>query len=131
MNKVSEAREARLKQLDAATTKRSARTDEAIRGAVQVLNRAHLPINFSNIAKQAGVTRQTVYNSSFRKEIENLREKTSAPRPRSEIRSQTSEASLKKRLDVAFGEIERLKIENHKLRKSLSDVLLQVRTQAK
>lgn len=131
MSEVSEAREARLKRLNEATAKRSARTEDAIRSAVQALNRAHLPINFSSIAKQAGVTRQTVYNSSFRKEIENLREKTSASRPRSEVRSQTSEASLKKRLDVAFGEIERLKTENQKLRKSLSDVLLQVRTQAK
>ena len=91
------------------------------------LDERHVPITVAAVAKTAGVTRQTVYNSPFRKEIEALRDQTRGKSARSTVRATATEASLKQRLDLAYREIEKLREERDKLRQTLNAVLAQQR----
>ncbi|WP_295821071.1 DUF6262 family protein [uncultured Deinococcus sp.] len=120
-------RTVRVANLREVARQRKVRTEEAIRNAVVSLDERHVPITVAAVAKTAGVTRQTVYNSPFRKEIEALRDQTRGKSARSTVRATATEASLKQRLDLAYREIEKLREERDKLRQTLNAVLAQQR----
>lgn len=127
MNAKSTEKDVRANQLRALATLRKAKSERAIQAAVAELDKQHRPITVAAVAKRAGVTRQTVYNSSYRKEIEEIRDRTRSTDKQPTIRARASEASLKRRLDLALQEIQHLTAENAKLQKSLADILAQYR----
>jgi predicted nucleic acid-binding Zn-ribbon protein len=70
--------------------------------ALQRLDATGEAINFSSVAIAAGVSRQWLYTSSFRNEIEELRTRsTSASKqPKRPVREAASDASLRSRLSA-------------------------------
>jgi hypothetical protein len=97
--------------------------------AVQALRRLATtggPVTFDTVARTAGVSRSWLYaQSDLRIEIGRLRaQQGAAPgrAPNSPVpaRQRASEASLRRRLEVAGAEIRRLREENQQLREQLA-----------
>lgn len=97
--------------------------------AIERLDRAGQPVNFSAVATAAGVSRTWLYrNPAIRDLITRLRTEPSRPaRARAAQRATTE--SLRARLDAAAQEINRLRAENATLREQAARHLGQRRAQ--
>lgn len=119
------AAERRAEALRASRAATKAANEEAIRKAMQTLERAGKPITAKTVAKEAGVVRQTVYNSRFIDEIKQLTDST-AGRKKKAATTQASHAGLSRRLEDALAEIGRLRAENSALKVENSQLLEQL-----
>jgi hypothetical protein len=103
---------------------RRVRMHGAVRRALTELDAARQPVNISQVAAAAGVSRQWLYDSPFRKEIEELRRgsgrATSQPRP---ARESASENSLRSQLDTLRARLKETRAENAALRAELERAL--------
>ena len=97
--------------------------------AIERLDRAGQPINFSAVAAAAGVSRTWLYrNPGIRDLITRLRTEPSRP-ARTRAAQRATAESLRARLDAAAQEISRLRAENATLREHAARHLGRQRTQ--
>jgi len=93
--------------------------------AIRELERTGAPVSFAAVAQAAGVSRSWLYaEHNLRQEITRLREATrSAPTPAIPAGQRASDASLRRRLEVAEQRIRQLRADNDKLRRQLAHAL--------
>jgi hypothetical protein len=98
-----------------------AKAVQAIRG----LDRTGTPISFAAVAQAAGVSRSWLYTEhDLRQEIIRLRETTRrAPTCGIPAGQRASDASLRRRLEMAEQRIRQLREDNDKLRRQLAHAL--------
>ncbi|MCH9728507.1 MAG: transposase [Actinomycetia bacterium] len=88
------------------------------------LDAQNQPINISRVAIAAGVSRQWLYASPFRREIESLRDRSIGanvrPRP---AREAASDASLRTQVGALRERLREARAENQQLRKELETAL--------
>jgi predicted ribosome quality control (RQC) complex YloA/Tae2 family protein len=105
---------------------RKRKTKEKVENAIKRLTKDSKAINFNSVAKEAGVTKATLYNhSDIRERIEFLRDQqkkaySNARVKRDEANQDAMIASLRRRIKKLEGRIEELEDENKKLRKTES-----------
>ncbi len=93
--------------------------------AIRELDRTGAPISFAAVAHTAGVSRSWLYaEHDLRQEITRLREATRrAPTCGIPAGQRASDASLRRRLEVAEQRIRQLREDNDKLRRQLAHAL--------
>jgi hypothetical protein len=93
--------------------------------AIRELDRTGTPISFAAVAHAAGVSRSWLYTEhDLRQEITRLREATGrAPTSGIPAGQRASDASLRRRLEVAEQRIRQLRVDNDKLRRQLAHAL--------
>jgi len=94
----------------------------AVRRALQDLDAAGQPINISRVAAKAGVSRQWLYDSEYRTEIEKLRTLHPVLNSRP-ARERATEASLRAQLDTLRTRLTELRADNADLRRELERAL--------
>ncbi|MED0980514.1 DUF6262 family protein [Bacillus paramycoides] len=105
---------------------RKRKTKEKVETAIKRLTKDSKAINFNSVAKEAGVTKATLYNhSDIRERIEFLREQqekaySNSRVKRDEANQNAMNASLKRRIEKLEKRIEELEDENKELRKTES-----------
>ncbi|MGE7888985.1 DUF6262 family protein [Bacillus cereus] len=105
---------------------RKRKTKEKVENAIKRLTKDSKAINFNSVAKEAGVTKATLYNhSDIRERIEFLREQqekvySNARVKRNEANQDAMNASLRRRIEKLEARIKELEDENKKLRKTES-----------
>ena len=133
MKKVPESQMSAIKELN---TQRKQNTSERVNKAIDKLKRKNAPINFEAVAKEAGVSRATLYNNPKLKErIMGLRAMELAPSSESsaepkktkvqrledtvaELRARVRQLEAdKKNLIVQLVDYEETKAENERLRR--------------
>ena len=135
MKKVPESQMSAIKELN---SQRKQNTSERVNKAIDKLKRKNAPINFEAVAKEAGVSRATLYNNPKLKErIMGLRAMERAPSSESgaeskktkvqrledtvaELRARVRQLETdKKNLIVQLVDYEEMKAENERLRQQL------------
>ena len=96
-----------------------------IRASMLALEAERKPVNITSVARRAGLSRDTVYASPYRQEIERLRVKTADP-VRASVQATRTEDSLRRQLRDAQDEIQRLRGKVKKLEVDLAAVVVQV-----
>lgn len=92
--------------------------------ALRDLEQEGAPINISSVAATAGVSRQWLYGSPFRSEIETLRNRSTAPPARTRpIREAASDASLRAQNEALRQRLQEAREENTALRRELERAL--------
>lgn len=120
------AREEQIRHLH---EERKRKTKEKVENAIKRLTKDSKAINFNSVAKEAGVTKATLYNhSDIRERIEFLRDQqekaySNARVKRDEANQDAMNASLRRRIKKLEERIEELEDENKKLRKTESTEL--------
>lgn len=97
----------------------------AVTRAMRNMEQAGTPINISRVAAAAGVSRQWLYNSTFRAEIEVLRARhlSSASTAQRPVREAASEASLRAQNQALRQRLKEMHDENKALRHHLERIL--------
>ncbi|MGK0533317.1 DUF6262 family protein [Bacillus sp. 'calajunan'] len=119
-------REEQIKKLH---EERKRKTKEKVENAIKRLARDSKPINFNSVAKEAGVTKATLYNhSDIRERIEFLRDQQEKAYSNSRVKRDGANqnamiASLKRRIKKLEARIKELEDENKELRKVESNEL--------
>jgi hypothetical protein len=111
--------------LDRYREERRVRMNAAVTRAMRDLERANSPINISRVAAAAGVSRQWLYDSPFRAEIEARRERSAGMRPE-RIRpacEAATEASLRSQVEALRERLSEFRRENTSLRRELERAL--------
>jgi hypothetical protein len=99
--------------------------------AIRQLERTGAVVTFESVAESAGVSRSWLYGQvDLRVEIERLRDNTRKTRSPVPVRQQTSDASLRTRLQAALDQCRKLTEENSRLRRQLAHALGQRRVSA-
>lgn len=99
--------------------------------AIRQLERAGAVVTFEAISATAGVFRSWLYGQAdLRVEIERLRERTRKAPSSVPVRQQTSDASLRARLQAALDQCRKLSEENGRLRRQLAYALGEQRVSA-
>ncbi len=91
--------------------------------AIRDLDKRGIPINMSRVASAAGVSRQWLYDSPFREEIEQLRDGGSGKVARSSARDSATDASLRGQNEALRQRLTELRAENAELRQELERAL--------
>lgn len=93
--------------------------------AIHELAQAGTPVSFQTVAARAGVSRSWLYNQpDIKTEICKLRDLTTDPRPAPIPTWQRgSDASLRRRLEIANHRVRELADENQRLRRQLAQAL--------
>lgn len=92
--------------------------------ALRELDQARAPINFSSVASAAGVSRQWLYDSPFRAEIQALRARSFLPGTKARTaREAASEASVRAQNHALRQRLKEVREENRALRMELERVL--------
>lgn len=107
--------------LDHYREQRRERMHAEVTRTIRDLDKRGLPINVSRVAAAANVSRQWLYDSPFREEIERLRDTSRAPR--ASARDTASEASLRGQNEALRQRLTELRSENADLRKELERAL--------
>lgn len=107
--------------LDQYRDQRRERMHAEVTRTIRDLDKRGLPINVSRVAAAANVSRQWLYDSPFREEIERLRDTSRAPR--ASARDTASEASLRGQNEALRQRLTELRSENADLRKELERAL--------
>jgi hypothetical protein len=95
--------------------------------ALRELDAQGCPINMTRVAAAAGVSRQWLYASPFRQEIESLRNRPGATGRARPARQAASDASLRVQLDAMRERLQEARAQNQRLRMELERVLGVVR----
>ena len=113
-----------------AARRRAAATRRRAVAAIRRMDNAGQPISFDTVAREAQVSRSWLYNQpDLRAEIERLRTRRH-PRPtepRLPDRQRASDASQRRRLEVATERNRQLEAENRHLREALAVALGELR----
>ncbi|KMN44564.1 DUF6262 family protein [Bacillus sp. LK2] len=102
---------------------RKRKTKEKVENAIKRLTKDSKAINFNSVAKEAGVTKATLYNHfDIRERIEFLRDQqekaySNARVKRNEANQDAMNASLRRRIEKLEARIKELEDENKELRK--------------
>lgn len=107
--------------LDQYRDQRRERMHAEVTRTIRDLDKRGLPINVSRVAAAANVSRQWLYDSPFREEIERLRDTSRAPR--ASARDTASEASLRGQNEALRQRLTEVRSENADLRKELERAL--------
>lgn len=107
--------------LDQYRDQRRERMHAEVTRTIRDLDKRGLPINVSRVAAAANVSRQWLYDSPLREEIERLRDTSRAPR--ASARDTASEASLRGQNEALRQRLTELRSENADLRKELERAL--------
>ena len=109
----------------AAARRRSEATRRRAVAALRRMDNAGIPVTFDAVARQGRVSRSWLYNQpDLRAEIERLRERQQpAARQLVPDRQRASDASLRRRLEIATARIRRLEADNKRLRDALAQAL--------
>ena len=105
---------------------RKRKTKEKVEDAIKRLTKDSKAINFNSVAKEAGVTKATLYNhSDIRESIKFLRDQqekvySNARVKRDEANQNAMNASLRRRIEKLEARIKELEDENKELRKKES-----------
>lgn len=111
-----------------ANTRRHEAALSAARHAIQQLQREGEPVNFSAVARSAGVSRQWLYRQGQIRDL--ICRLSHQEPPAAALTAQRASAdSLRQRLDTARAEITRLRAENRSLRDQIARQLGLQRTQ--
>lgn len=116
-------REEQIKHLH---EERKRKTKEKVENAIKRLTKDSKAINFNSVAKEAGVTKATLYNhSDIRERIEFLRDQqekaySNARVKRDEVNQNALIASYTRRIEKLERRIKELEDENKKLRQDKS-----------
>ena len=116
----------REEQLRRLHEERKRKTKEKVENAIKRLTKDSRAINFNSVAKEAGVTKATLYNhSDIRERIEILRDQqekaySNARVKRDEANQNAVISSLRRRIEKLEERIKELEDENKKLRKDES-----------
>lgn len=117
----------------AAARRRATATRRRAAATLRRMDNAGQPISFDAVSRAAKVSRSWLYNQpDLRTEIERLRDKRSpspAVRPVPD-RQRASDASLRRRLEIATQRSRELEAENQQLREALALALGEQRTAA-
>ncbi|MGB8503517.1 DUF6262 family protein [Mycobacterium sp.] len=117
----------------AAARRRATATRRRAAATLRRMDNAGQPISFDAVSREAKVSRSWLYNQpDLRTEIERLRDKRSpspAVRPVPD-RQRASDASLRRRLEIATQRSRELEAENQQLREALALALGEQRTAA-
>jgi len=110
----------RKEQLKTLHESRKAHTYQKVDEAIQRLLRASESINFNSVAKEAGLSKATLYNNSeLRKRIEGLRKQQSqAPTPK-QLNRERNENSKDAVIESLKRRIKKLEEENKQLREQV------------
>jgi outer membrane murein-binding lipoprotein Lpp len=114
--------------LDRYRDERRSQMQAAVTRAMRELDKSGQPINISRVAAAAGVSRQWLYDSPFRAEIERLRERhvgTSSRRP--PAKQTSSEASLRAQNEALRQRLKEMRKESAALRDALERALGRLR----
>lgn len=120
--------DARRATLARAAAQRRDRTLHAATTAIEELDRARQPINFSVVAQRAGVSRAWLYREIQIRDLITRLRSTDARTPTIPAAQRASADSLRQRLSAATDEISRLRHDNTALRQQLARLLGQQRT---
>jgi Family of unknown function (DUF6262) len=101
----------------------------AARHAIQELQRQGQPVNFSTVAKSAGVSRGWLYRQDQIRDLISHQQALRPPAARRATAHRATADSLRQRLDAARAENTRLRAENRSLRDQLARHLGLQRTQ--
>ncbi len=110
----------RAEQLVRASKARHEAATARALAALQTLNRQTTPVNFSQIAKTAGVSRSWLYRQdNIREQIERLRQTQPRTQPNKHPQRASSD-SLRQQLHTYRDELARLRTENAALKDQLA-----------
>jgi hypothetical protein len=111
---------------------RRAQMYAAVTRALKDLEGAGSVINVSSVAAAAGVSRQWLYDSPFRTEVEAIRTRTAMARPADArpLREAASDASLRAQNDALRQRLHEARAENAALRQELERALGLLRERA-
>ena len=116
----------REKQIRHLHEERKRKTKESVENAIKRLTRDSKAINFNSVAKEAGVTKATLYNhTDIRERIEFLRNQQEKAYSNSRVKRDEANqnamiASLRRRIEKLEAKIKELECENKELRKKES-----------
>jgi hypothetical protein len=114
--------------LVAAARQRTLETRERAVRTLRRLDGAGRPVSFDTVAREAGVSRSWLYGQAdLRAEIIRLRGDTTAPSAALPARQRASDASLRRRLEVANQRVRQLTEDNQRLREQLAVALGETR----
>ncbi|MGZ4665817.1 MAG: DUF6262 family protein [Frankiaceae bacterium] len=108
-----------------AARRRAETTRRQATAALRRMDMTGVPVSFDAVARQAGVSRSWLYaQPELRTEIERLRARRH-PGTRQIVpdRQRASDASLRRRLEVAVERIQQLETANRRLRQALAEAL--------
>ena len=113
----------------AAARQRSQATRRSAVAALRRLDNAGTPITFDGVAREANVSRSWLYNQpDLRAEIERLRDRARPVTHRLvPDRQRATDASLRRRVELAAQRIRQLETDNQRLRQALAEALGQRR----
>ena len=120
--------DARRTTLARAARQRRDRTLHAATTAIEELDRARQPINFTIVAQRAGVSRAWLYRETEIRDLITRLRNSDGRTPTTPAAQRASAASLRQRLSAATDEISRLRHDNAALREQLARLLGQQRT---
>lgn len=120
--------DARRATLARAAAQRRERTVRAATAAIEELDRAGQPINFSIVAQRAGVSRAWLYRETEIRDLITRLRSNGSRMPTTPSAQRASVDSLRQRLFAASDEISRLRRDNTVLREQLARLLGQQRT---
>lgn len=109
---------------------RKRKTKEKVENAIKRLTKDSKPINFNSVAKEAGITKATLYNhSDLRERIEFLRDQQEKAYSNSRVKRDEKNQnalvdSLRRKIEKSEARIKELEDENKKLRKEESSELV-------
>ena len=104
-----QAKEERVARLKALSQAKREANELRIREAITRLDHARLPITLAAVAREAGVSRQTVYSSPFAGEVQQLARKTAGLAARPAVAALPSEAAWRRRVQDLQDEVRTLK----------------------
>ena len=115
----------RIEGIRKAAREREAAVDLSIKQAMREIDAEGKRVDFTSVARRAGVSRQSIYNrKDVAQEIEALRKAfNTAPGTKRPVSERATEESVKARLYVLSDENKRLKAEIADLRKRLAEML--------
>ena len=88
--------------------------------AIQELQRQGQAVNFSTVARSAGVSRGWLYRQDQIRDLISRQQALKPPAARRATAQRATADSLRQRLDAARAEITRLRAENHSLREQIA-----------
>lgn len=127
-SKPTTSADTRRATLAQAATRRRERTLHAATTAIEDLDRAGQPINFSAVAHRAGVSRAWLYRETVIRDLITQLRSSGGRTPTTPATQRATADSLRQRLSAATAEIGRLHQDNAALRDQLARLLGHQRT---
>jgi hypothetical protein len=114
-----------IHHLTEAARRRSQATRRRAVAALRRMDTSGLPVTIDALAREAGVSRSWIYSQpDLRAEAERLRDRTRPATGRAvPDRQRSSDASLRRRVEVATQRIRELETDNKRLRDALAEAL--------